>query len=91
MNVSLTPHLQQFIERKVRTGRYQTASEVIREGLRLLEERDSQRTLQVQRLRAEIKVGLNQIEKGEADPLDIKQIKAEARKRLGSSRLKHVG
>ncbi len=40
MNVSLTPELEELVERKVKTGRYQTASEVIREALRALEERD---------------------------------------------------
>ena len=40
MNVSLTPELAKFVEQKVKSGLYHTASEVIREGLRLLEERD---------------------------------------------------
>jgi antitoxin ParD1/3/4 len=39
LNVSLTPELEHFVESRVASGRYQTASEVIREGLRLLEER----------------------------------------------------
>ena len=51
MNVSLTPQLEQFVDKKVREGTYQTASEVIREGLRLLAERDQRRTLELQRLR----------------------------------------
>jgi antitoxin ParD1/3/4 len=37
LNVSLTPHLEQFIAVSVASGRYQTASEVVRAGLRLLE------------------------------------------------------
>jgi antitoxin ParD1/3/4 len=42
LNVSLTPELEEFVRHRVDTGRYQTASEVVREGLRLLElqERD---------------------------------------------------
>ena len=43
MNVSLTPELERFVEKKVQTGRYQSASEVIRAGLRLLEEREDER------------------------------------------------
>ena len=43
LNVSLTPELEQFVESRVASGRYQTASEVIREGLRLLEEREQTR------------------------------------------------
>ena len=44
MNVSLTPELRKLVEEKVQSGLYQTASEVVREGLRLLRERDEART-----------------------------------------------
>jgi antitoxin ParD1/3/4 len=91
MNVSLSRQLQGFIEKKVRTGRYQTASEVVREGLRLIEDRDTQRALQLRRLREDIKVGLDQVDKGQVAPLDVKKIKAEGRKRFAARRLKDVG
>jgi antitoxin ParD1/3/4 len=42
MNVSLTPHLEDFIRQKVETGRYNNASEVVREALRLLDDQDRQ-------------------------------------------------
>jgi hypothetical protein len=38
MNVSLTPELEKLVTRKVQSGLYQSASEVVREGLRLLED-----------------------------------------------------
>ena len=41
MNVSLTPNLDQFVAKQVENGRYRSASEVVREGLRLLETRES--------------------------------------------------
>lgn len=41
MNVSLTGHLDKFINHQVETGRYRSASEVVREGLRLLEQREA--------------------------------------------------
>lgn len=41
MNISLTQELEDFVSQKVKTGRYSSASEVIREGLRLLEQRDT--------------------------------------------------
>ncbi len=91
MNVSLTPQLEQFVDKKVREGQYQTASEVIREGLRLLAERDQRRTLELQRLRREIAVGLNPVENGQVGTLNIKKIKAEGRKRRAASRLQTVG
>ena len=40
MNVSLTPELEDLVNQKVRSGRYRSASEVVREALRLFEERD---------------------------------------------------
>jgi antitoxin ParD1/3/4 len=43
MNVSLTPRLEEFVNKKVRSGRYSSASEVVREALRLLEQHDEQR------------------------------------------------
>ena len=42
MNVSLTPELEALVNEKVRSGLYQTASEVVREGLRLLKSRDDE-------------------------------------------------
>lgn len=42
MNVSLTDKLEDFVNRLVSEGRYRSASEVVREGLRLLEIRESQ-------------------------------------------------
>ena len=43
MNVSLTPELEQFVDAKVESGLYNNASEVVREGLRLLKEQDEVR------------------------------------------------
>ena len=42
MNVSLTPKLDSFVGQQVKSGRYRSASEVVREGLRLLEIRQIQ-------------------------------------------------
>ena len=60
MNVSLTPELERLVQRKVKSGEYQTASEVIREGLRLIKERDKQAWL-----RAEIQKAIDEIDRGE--------------------------
>ena len=58
MNVSLTKELEQLVNDKVKRGRYLSASEVIREALRLLEERDRLQELRTQELRREIQKGL---------------------------------
>jgi antitoxin ParD1/3/4 len=51
VNVSLTKELEQFVHDRVRTGRYHSASEVVREGLRLLESREQLRELQIDEVR----------------------------------------
>lgn len=65
MNVSLTPELEQFVQDKVKSGRYLSASEVVREALRLLEERDQLREMRLETLRKEIRIGLEQSDRGE--------------------------
>ena len=65
LNVSLTPELEQFVHSRVASGLYQTASEVIREGLRLLEERERARDVALEELRAKIRRGAEQADRGE--------------------------
>ncbi len=65
MNVSLTPELEKFIENKVKSGRYHTASEVVRESLRLLEREDQLLEFKRNELRREIEKGVEQIRNGE--------------------------
>ncbi len=91
MNVSLTPQLEKFVERKVKQGTYQTASEVMRAALRMLADHDERRSLEIKRLTHEIKLGLDQVDAGEVSELDVKKIKAEGRKVLAARKLKRVG
>ena len=65
MNVHLTPQLETLVQNKVKTGRYNSASEVVREALRLFEERDRIRELQIQQLRKKINKGWASLERGE--------------------------
>jgi len=51
MNVHLTPELEQLVQTKVQSGRYNSASEVVREALQLMEQKDELRTIQLQELR----------------------------------------
>ena len=64
MNFSLTPSLEQFVRDKASTGDYNNASEVIREAIRLLKEKDEQREIKLERLKAELQAGLDDIEQG---------------------------
>ncbi len=65
MNVSLTPELEQMVQDKVNSGLYLSASEVVREALRLLEDRDQLRKIHLEELKKKIAVGLEQAERGE--------------------------
>ncbi len=86
MNVSLTPELEKFVARKVASGMYQTASEVMREGLRLLEHRDRTDREKFEDLRREIQIGVDQLDRGEGAPWNGEEIKAAVRRRLAQSR-----
>jgi len=84
MNVSLTPQLESYIKQKVATGMYNSVSEVVREALRLLEERDSLQAMKLEALKADIQLGLDSLERGDGKPMDIEQIKARGRQLLGN-------
>jgi antitoxin ParD1/3/4 len=83
MNVSLTPELEKFVAQKVQSGLYQTASEVIREGLRLLEERDALRQAHLDDIRQAIQDGNAQLARGEGLPGEqvFEQLRAKSRAR----------
>ena len=89
MNVSLTPELEQYITEKVESGLYHSASEVVREGLRLLREHDELHQQKLAELRKEIALGLDQAERGLVSTFDertLAEIQAEGRKRLAAER-----
>lgn len=65
MNVSLTPELAKFVKAKVDGGDYPSASEVIREGLRLLREQDHDRQARREAMRAKIAEGIEALQRGE--------------------------
>jgi len=65
MNVHLGPVFDEFVADLLKTGCYQTQSEVLREGLRLLKEREDLKRLQLEGLRREIAAGMEQADRGE--------------------------
>lgn len=70
MNVSLTAELEQLVNEKVASGMYHSASEVIREGLRLLKERDELRRVQMDELRRDVMLGVEQVRAGRGKKYD---------------------
>lgn len=71
-----------LIERWVRDGRYASADEAVRDGLRVLEALETAEAARLDALRAAIRAGLDS---GPSTPLDMDAVKAEARRRLGAS------
>ena len=63
-NVVLTPHQHQVIETLVGSGRYQNASEVMREGLRMVERREAEDAAKLKALREAALVGWRDLEAG---------------------------
>jgi antitoxin ParD1/3/4 len=73
MNVSLTPELEKLVTAKVESGRYNSASEVVREALRLLEEHDQARAAQLAEFNQELGRRLASLDRGErADPAETR-------------------
>ena len=84
MNVNLGPVFDQFVGKLLKTGLYQSQSEILREGLRLLKEREEWKQLRIAELRKEIAIGIAEADRGEF--VDGAQVFAEIRKRSAKRR-----
>lgn len=88
MNVSLTPELEHLVLNKVKSGLYNSASEVIREALRLLKEHDQLQEIKLKELRREIMIGVKQLERGEKISGEevFNELKQRHKKRLNENK-----
>ena len=84
VNVSITPELDEFLQNRVSSGRYQTTSEVVREALRLLERQERERDEAFHGLTAKLERGAGQAERGEL--LDGDEIFDELREMIDERR-----
>jgi len=73
MNINLTPQLEEMVRQKVSSGLYTSASEVVREALRLMEEKDQMRAAKLDQLRQDIQEGLHSGPATAFDAADIKR------------------
>ena len=80
MNVSLTPALEEMVQKKVASGLYNSASEVIREALRMLAENDKIQNAKLMALREDVDVGLRQLDNGQFTEYDEKSAKTLVKK-----------
>lgn len=80
MNVSLTPELEEFVNDKVKTGLYNSASEVVRESLRLLRRQDQLEQLQLDELRREVQSSIKQMDAGQGVPIETVRERIQQRR-----------
>lgn len=78
MNVNLTPQLEELVRAKVASGLYTSASEVVREALRLMDEQDRLRAAKLEQLREDVRQGLNS---GPSTAWNAEEVKREGRVR----------
>jgi antitoxin ParD1/3/4 len=81
MNLQLDPEIEKFIASKVESGEYAAPSEVIRAAIALMKEQEVIANAQLDELRKEIAIGIEDIERGDVAPWDVEAIKAAARQR----------
>jgi len=84
MNISITPELHRFIVTRVETGRYLSASEVVREALRLFEEQETVREMRLLKLKEEVQSGVEEIKRGEVT--DGEEVFHKVRERISNHR-----
>lgn len=85
MTIALPSELEGLVNAKIQSGQYHSAGEVIREGLRLLEEKDALRQIKLEQLRKGIAVAVEAADRGEIAPLDIEDIIARGKMRLAKA------
>jgi antitoxin ParD1/3/4 len=88
MNISLTKEFESYVTQKVESGLYHSASEVIRDGLRLMRERDELHQSRLAELRRDVAIGVDQAERGQVQPFNEEvtaRVKARGRKRSGAN------
>jgi antitoxin ParD1/3/4 len=83
---TLGDHYEKFIRELVDSGRYSSASEVVRDGMRMMEEREVTRKAKLEWLRAEIAKGYE----GEPEPWDVEEVKREGRRILAERKKNHA-
>jgi antitoxin ParD1/3/4 len=81
LNINLTPELENMVRQKVAGGLYNSASEVVREALRLMEAQDQLHAVRLEQLRQDIQEGLDS---GSAGELDVETIKRRGHAKLNA-------
>jgi len=91
MNISLTKELENFIGELVASGMYFSASEVVRDGLRLLKEQEALKKIRHEELRSEIMLGVEDLRNGRSQTFNsgeevFEEIRKRGREKLAQKR-----
>jgi antitoxin ParD1/3/4 len=89
-NVNLTDHYDQFVESQINSGRYQNASEVMRAGLRLLEQRTREDEEKLTVLRKLVAEGFDELDRGEAIVIEGQEALADFISKIGQRAARRV-
>lgn len=85
MNVVLSPEMERFVQEKVKSGQFQSPSEVIDGALSVLKSSEELTPDALDELRAEVRHGLDQLDRGEGRPWDIEELKSRVRQNVSGS------
>ena len=80
MHISLTDELERIVRKKVASGLYNNASEVVREALRLMARNEELEQLKLERLREAVRIGAEQAERGQVVRQSVEEVVAEAKR-----------
>ena len=83
MNVSLSPELERFVQEKVRAGQYQSVDDMISSALSILQQQENLSADDIDELRREIALGIQQLDRGESAPWDAATLKEKVRRQPG--------
>jgi len=75
-NINLTPEQDSFVDKVVKSGEYQSASEAVRDALRVLQQRRREDALKLKALRAQIKAGVDALDRGDFIEVSAEHLEA---------------
>lgn len=88
MTVVVGPEFARYIEDKVRTGQFGNPNDVVADALRLLKTQETWTAADVEELRREVAIGIEQLDRGESGPWSAEEIKSDGRRLLAKRRAK---
>ncbi|MDB5356325.1 MAG: addiction module antidote protein family [Phycisphaerales bacterium] len=77
MDITLNPEMQRFVAEKVQAGQYASASDLVNDALAVLRDEEELTPEDIEELRRDVKIGIEEHRRGESTPLDMDAIKAQ--------------